>query len=333
MPGRGKDWSSVELDLARGAELLVCWRPSRSRLDAQAVELSVEVAKELRRLCEATLNQLATMRHRLYGGNPYIEPGEEYLAVPTSDLSPAQQGLTQAQPPHPSDDGPGTDEALPDLERLIATPGLPSLARNDLRAGSYLCYVVIVTDTAGARIGFARQKDPHRVAKASPLKAILGQDGLHQITDPLFVFDADFDLVVAPDEVAVLRLEPFNRMFADLHTITAAAPANARMIGEAVQGMPAEAVDTLAKAAESHPSLARRLQRLAKSGKVPQVTPGQLTKAMKKHKLDPTVIIIDDEVSFTVDKAPVFLDLIEQMYYETDFTREHRRADRYSPLT
>ena len=29
----------------------------------------------------------------------------------------------------------------------------------------------------------------------------------------------------------------------------------------------------------------------------------------------------------------MFLDLIEQLYYETDFTREHRRSDRYSPLS
>jgi hypothetical protein len=30
--------------------------------------------------------------------------------------------------------------------------------------------------------------------------------------------------------------------------------------------------------------------------------------------------------------TPVLLDLIEQPYYETDFTGEHRRSDRYSPL-
>ena len=33
------------------------------------------------------------------------------------------------------------------------------------------------------------------------------------------------------------------------------------------------------------------------------------------------------------DLAYLYLDLIEQLYYETDFTGEHRRSDRYSPLT
>jgi hypothetical protein len=326
MANHGKDWSAVRL--RPGAELIVCWRPRRSRLDARSVELSVGVAERLRDLCTRTLDQLAARRRRLYGGNPYLEPGEEYLAVPAADLPSAQ---------HPGQHpvaGPDTDDSLPDLERLIATPGLGSLTTDDLQAGSYLCYAVIVTDQDGTRIGFARQKDPHRVAKASPLKAFFGQEGLQKIDEPLFVFDEEFDLVVAPDEVAVLRLEAFHRMFADLHTIVAAAPANARLIGDHVPGMHDQAVDILAKAAENHPSLARRLQRLAKSGEIPPVTPEKLRKAMRRHKLNPDEIApSNQEVSFTIDKAPVFLDLIEQMYYETDFTGEHRRADRYSPLS
>ena len=30
--------------------------------------------------------------------------------------------------------------------------------------------------------------------------------------------------------------------------------------------------------------------------------------------------------------AVVFLDMMDQLYYETDFTHEHRRADRLSPI-
>jgi hypothetical protein len=51
---------------------------------------------------------------------------------------------------------------------------------------------------------------------------------------------------------------------------------------------------------------------------------------MTKHGLDPAEIIADSEVVFTEDKAVIFLDLVEQLYYETDFTGEHRRSDRYS---
>ena len=324
MADQGKDWSAVVL--AAGAELIVGWRPRPSRLDAEAVELSKDVARDLRDLCTATLGRLAALRRRPYGGSPYIEPDEEYLAVPPTDLPRPPAG----EEPVEADEG----AALSDLERRVATAGLPSMSRETLRQGNYLFYAVICTDRAARqRIGFVRQKDPHRVAHTGALKAVLGAEGLDKLTDPLFVFDAEFDLVVAPDEIAVLRLEAFNRMFADLNTLVSAAPANAKLIAEAIGGLTAGAVDTLAKAAAARPSLARRLQRLARPGVTPTVTPADLAGAMSKHSLEPTEIVSHDEIRFTEDKAAVFLDLIEQLYYETDFTKEHRRSDRYSPLS
>jgi hypothetical protein len=54
---------------------------------------------------------------------------------------------------------------------------------------------------------------------------------------------------------------------------------------------------------------------------------------MLKHELDPAWLVTGDEITFPQEHATVFLDLIEQLYHETDFTREHRRSDRYSPLS
>jgi hypothetical protein len=323
MGGGGTDWPT--LTLAPGAELIVGWRPRRSRLDASAIELSQDVAREMRALCRAELDHLPGLIRRPYGGSPYIEPGEEYLAVPIAELASA------AAPAHAVD----ADEAadLSDLQRLVMTPGLPSLSPTDLREGRYLFYAVICTDQGtGQRIGFVRQSDPHRVARAGGLMTAFGQEGLRRLEDPVFVFEAGFDLIISPEEVAVLRLEAFNRMFADLNTLALAAPANARTIAGIVGRVAPAAVEALARAAAARPSLARRLQRLATTGAVPSVTPGDLSKAMLKHDLDPARLVTGDEVTFPPEQAAVFLDLIEQLYYETDFTSEHRRSDRYSPL-
>ena len=54
---------------------------------------------------------------------------------------------------------------------------------------------------------------------------------------------------------------------------------------------------------------------------------------MLKHDLDPARLVTGDEITFPQEQAAVFLDLIEQLYYETDFTSEHRRSDRYSRLS
>src|SRR5271155_1488529 len=79
------DWSA--LSLASGAELIVGWRPRRSRLDAAAIELSRDVASEMQSMCRGTLDHIAGLIRRPYGGSPYIEPGEEYLAIPVTELA------------------------------------------------------------------------------------------------------------------------------------------------------------------------------------------------------------------------------------------------------
>jgi len=319
-----KDWSAVVLE--PGAELIVGWRPRPSRLDAAAVELSGEVAEEIRSLCRGTLDQLAGLSPRPYGASPYIEPDEEYLAVPVTELT----GAGGAQADQPDDD---EAAGLSDLQRLVATAGLRPISRAELREGRYLFYAAIsVAAGSGQRLGFVRQSDPHRVAKAGGFLALLGQEGLEHLDDPVFVLEAGFDLVVTPDEVAVLRIEAFNRMFADLHTLSSAAPANAKLIAEVMPGMRQAAVEALAGAATARPSLARRLARLARPGAVPAVTPDDLSAAMAKHGLNPADLVSNGEIAFEQNRAAVFLDLIEQLYYETDFTREHRRSDRYSPI-
>jgi hypothetical protein len=96
--------------------------------------------------------------------------------------------------------------------------------------------------------------------------------------------------------------------------------------------MTPKAVRALATAAAARPSLARRLQRLARPGALPPVSPRDVARAMAKHGLDAADLVRGGRIEFSEDDAPVFLDLIEQLYYETDFTGEHRRSDRYSPL-
>jgi hypothetical protein len=317
------DWPV--LSLAPGAELIVGWRPRRSRLDAAAIELSRDVATEMESMCRGTLDHMAGLIRRPYGGSPYIEAGEEYLAIPVTELA------GTAVPERIIEDDEAT--GLSDLQRLVMTPGLESLSPSDLQDGRYLFYAVICTEPGnGQRIGFVRQTDPHRVARAGGLTALFGQEGLRRLEDPVFVFEAGFDLVISPDEVAVLRLEAFNRMFADLNTLALAAPANASKIAGMVGQVAPAAVEALASAAATRPSLARRLQRLAQVATVPSVTPRGLSQAMAKHGLDPAHLVTGDEITFPQEQASVFLDLIEQLYYETDFTGEHRRSDRYSPL-
>jgi hypothetical protein len=318
---RRKNWADVIL--GANVELIVGWRPRPDHLDAGSVVLSKEVAASLRKLAVTTLAQLSKLKRRAYGGAPYIEPGEQYLAVPTASLAAPTAAVAGTTP--------DSEETalLSELHRLVSIQAATSLSNEALRDGHYLFYAVICENDE--RVGFVRQIDPHKVAKAGVM-ALFGAEGLRELTEPLFVFDAGFDLVVAPDETAVLRLEAFNRLFADLGILARTAPANARKICAKVGNVDPSAVRALGVAAASSRSLARRLQRILQPGALPPVTPKALKDAMTNHGLDPKTIVQHSRISFTTADAATFVDLIEQIYFETDFTREHRRADRYSPL-
>ena len=279
------------------------------------------------------------MDRRPYSEALALEVGEEYAAISTGAL-PSGTALPATPSPGdqggPSADGSETDtqgRVLSEMEVLVSTAGLDALSIEDLRLGRYLFYVVIGREAGTrSRIGFVRQVDPHRVERQGFLKTIAGQQGLQKLDDPIFVFEEGFDVIVSPSEIAILRLEPFNRVFADLAPIIAAAEPNAKALSKLLTTMEPSATDALARVAASRPSLARRLQRLARPGAMPVVSPTQLRTAMKKHGLDPKLLVKGSRIDFADDGAVVFLDMMEQLYYETDFTHEHRRADRFSSI-
>lgn len=322
-----KAWRTIKLQ--PGAELIVGWRPRRSRLDAAPVELSTPVADEMHALAQRTLDRLDEMTARPSGGNPALEAGEEYLLVRSQELRPAAASVPSDRNALPDDEA--TD--LADLQRLVAATGLPALTRDDLRDGHYLFYAVVCGTAAGQRIGFVRQIDPHRVEKSSTVTAMFGAQGLRRLTEPVFVFEGDFDLVVEAELIAVLRLEAFNRLFADFDTIAAAAPANAAAIAAHVRNLAPAGIDALIEAAKTSRSLARKLMRLgANAESLPTIDAKAIRDALAKHGLDPATLVTGRQITFGVDGALMFVDLVDQVFYEADFTGEHRRADRYSTL-
>jgi hypothetical protein len=286
------------------------------------------------------------MDHRPFSEALALEIGEQYAVVATADLptrrdaSVASDSVDRASKSVEQDgDLPngGENEAdgreLSEIEALVARAGLEELSIEELRLGHYLFYAVIGREIGtSARIGFIRQVDPHRVERQGFLKTIAGQHGLQKLEEPIFVFEDGFDVVVAPSEIAILRLEPFNRIFADLAPIIAAAESNAEALAAVLPKMVPSATSALARVAASRPSLARRLQRLARPGAMPTVTPTQLTTAMKKHGLDPNLLVKRSRIDFADDGVVVFLDMMDELYYETDFTHQHRRADRFSSI-
>ncbi|WP_298208556.1 hypothetical protein [Ferrimicrobium sp.] len=317
MAKQGFNWGEVNLE--DEAELLLGWRPRPGHIEVGAVELSTSVAIEMANAAKKALKDLAKMNRRPFSEALALEVGEEYVFVPAGNLL-----IQNEKDPNKWEE--------PEIVSIVADMGHQALSPEELRDGRYLFYAVIGREVnKDTRVGFIRQVDPHRVERQVFLKTIMGSEGLQKLIQPIFVFEDGFDVVVAPSEIAILRLEPFNRIFADLAPITAAAVPNANIIAGSLGNMTQSAVNTLVEVAASRPSLARRVQRLARPGAMPTFTITELRNAMVKHNLSPNLLINGLNIDFTNDGVIIFLDMVEQLYYETDFTQEHRRADRFSP--
>jgi hypothetical protein len=183
-------------------------------------------------------------------------------------------------------------------------------------------------------IAFVRQWNPQR--GFSPGRLLLAyQDTLSRVDDPLFNFDMTFDLVVAPDEIVVLSTTAFNRVFADLDLLGAQVPDQATQLNTDLgKKLSATGLEFLTTTCQSRPRLAQRLRRVAQAAHLASVTEDSLSDALERHGLGRDRFGSGPEVELqSTDDVVVFLDMLEQLYFEADFTGEPRRADRYSTRT
>jgi hypothetical protein len=93
----------------------------------------------------------------------------------------------------------------------------------------------------------------------------------------------------------------------------------------------AGAVDLIATTVQSRAALVHRFQRVAQAGHLGAVTYDAMANALDNHALPRDRFGPGPDLDLqNGEDVQIFLDMIEELYFETDFTGEHRRADRYS---
>jgi hypothetical protein len=205
------------------------------------------------------------------------------------------------------------------------------LTKDELALGSWLFYAIVVQLEDGGVAAFVRKYNPQRGLKAGRLRVSAKGNTLSRFDDPLFNFDFNFDLIIAPNEIAIFSVTAFNSVFADIELAKIHA-------GEYVTTITSGVVATLSgpsealfrKECEERSALANRVRRLAHVDYLNRVTPAALRDALQKHGMRPDRLGKTRMQLKNRGDVEVFLDLVEGLYYEADFTGEARRADRYS---
>lgn len=324
------DWAGLKL--GKGVRLLLGWRDGRRDLNAQAARMTADISKEMLAACQGALKNVAHLDRRIYSGIPALEP-EQYLslAIATGSSGAASNEVDALQK---------LDRMMP--EEATATARLVEivnsafdddewLTKDELGLGSWLFYAVVVQLTDGGVAAFVRKYNPQRGLKAGRLRVAANGNTLARFDDPLFNFDFNFDLIIAPSEIAIFNVAAFNSVFADIELAKIHADEHVTTITSNVVAQLSGPSETLfRKECGERTALANRVRRLAHVDYLDRVTTAALRDALRKHGM-PVDRLGKTKVQLT-NRADieVFLDLVEGLYYEADFTGEARRADRYS---
>jgi hypothetical protein len=310
-------------------------------LTAARLETNSDVADELRNLCRNTLDMLGLLAGRPYEEPSILERGEEFFTLKLDTPPPAPQPKN-TPPGHPDQASiPGADGERDEEERQVAdlislverAAALDSLSPGQAQNGHFLFYAVVCTDDAGKPVTFVKQSSRIRVAKPGRLVAMYS-DRLSRIEQPVFAFPEDFDLVLADEDLAVLRSEAYLSLFTDIEVLRRAVP---RLVNSLSGKLQIELLPASLKVIQQQcalkPSLAKRLRRLTRQPWLDQVTPDALWKEMNALPgLPGGITISGDSLLVTESGVGVLLGLIEQVYWVGAFDQQLRQAQAYATV-
>jgi hypothetical protein len=336
VPRTPAEWKS--LALADDLVLLLGWRPRPKHLTAARLETNSDVADELRALCQDTLDGLGLLSGRPYEEPSILEKGEEFFTLKVKALAPAPQPKTagsgrpgQAGVPDTDAEGDEEERQVADLINLVGrASALDPLSPGQAQNGRFLFYAVVCADGVGNPVTFVKQSSRIRVARPGRLVAMYS-DRLSRIEQPVFAFPEDFDLVLAGEDLAVLRSEAYLGLFTDIEVLREAVPQLVNSLqGKLQVELSRASLEVIEQQCALKPSLAKRLRRLANQPWLDQVTSEALWKEMNALPgLPGEITLSGNSLVVTEVGVGVLLGLIEQVYWVGAFDHQLRQAQAY----
>lgn len=162
---------------------MVAWRRGRS-VEFGEIRVADDVADHLREAAARTLERLQEAELVAYTPEIVLDEGQA-LFVTADELVSESPFTTAVLPSEPA----------------------PLLNARSLPERALLLYAVSV-ETEQGPVAFVRRKNPHPVARAGRIYALLG-NALAQVDRPVFTLDPEFDMVVSERGVIALDQNAF----------------------------------------------------------------------------------------------------------------------------
>jgi hypothetical protein len=259
-----------ELPIDKALTLIVV-RKRGNGVDGRKVRTATPVTRVLRQACHNTANMLRGFDAISYGPDALIED-EEYMAVPAEVVE---------------------NESRQVMALLRRATALDTLDPREIPKRLWF-YAAVVGANPGDRVAFVRKVNPHLIAKPGAVIATLGET-LSKVDEPVFVLEAQFDLVVFTGGVAVLNATPFETLFRGAPELGERIPIWAKAISDQLP-VAAGGTDRLIDAGRRNSRLARRLRSIYEQGHLADVTIEKLRSVARDQGLDERTLFEGDEL-------------------------------------
>jgi hypothetical protein len=312
---------------------LILGRRSGTReIDAVDAAVHKDLFSELRKPCEALLQKIEQTSARQYEAHAAIEPDDEHFVLELDHLPKQPEPRASRHSPGGGDEE--NHDRTAALVRTLRSPlGLRQLDARGIRDFKAMFYSIAFQQADGSWINFIKKTDPRRLLKPGRLW-LRYEAPLRRVEEPDLVVESEVDVVLGPTHLASFSGRIIKDLFTDVHLALQQADGYVDGVASALgPDLPIsdESLRILRKLAGQKFSIARRLYLLQEGLVGTDIKPSQIRAALLKHKIEPTELINEND-QFIFDETSVsrFLDVLEERYFETDWTNESRRADRFS---
>jgi hypothetical protein len=304
-------------------------RRSGASLKGFKIELADKAADAIRGVCAATVEHLSALQRREYEPSIAIDTGAEYLAVPDEHLRrspvPRQssaetsgQGTRSVASGIPS--GAVAIESDPQVRALFRdASNLTLLAAPSLGSFHFQFYAAVVGSDPRNRIAFIRKKNPASVVKPGHLLFAFG-DRLTRVTDPLFLLDDQFDLIILDGGIVVLNQRTFDLLFRDSEALAERYPIYAEAFS--ALGLSEDQVAALVGHCRRDIRFASRLRQIYESGHLAakKITLADVEAQIERLGLDRTRFLTDGRLDFSGSDAGAVLKLLNDDLFVGDLS-------------
>jgi hypothetical protein len=312
---------------------MVGWRVGKA-IEALPINLHVDTFSVLEKVAGDALARLSNSRGRPYEASSALEVGEEHYLI---DITQLPAGLGSELPATGLEHSAAAElEIEPTPAALMVALGNVAeavpLSADRLENGNFLFYGISYGSGAD-KVTFLRKHDPTLSLRRGFAVFAYG-DSLKRISKPDFVLEEDIDLIVTAKTIFAFSKTAFEMFMSDVRLALHQVPLLAEAVATSLQHtvpLGSEAKAAVSAVCSKSLSFAVRLRSLPARIAEVDLTSEKVRASMGSHGEDASRLV-DENGIFNFGEAEVatFLDVVEGRWFEDDFTKEKRRADRLS---